>query len=96
MDIQNKLLGSHGRQTVIGSAATPVRKGFVAYGCSVRVDDTNILAWTLQTGEVVDDDSDQGIDLAKDEWIPFATPIKSITLEGASDSVTLWLQPNKE
>ena len=36
-------------------------------------------------------DSNVGIVLNNGEFVPFETPIASITLTGASDSVALWL-----
>ncbi|MBK5202100.1 MAG: hypothetical protein JJE45_00060 [Prolixibacteraceae bacterium] len=53
MEIQNKLLGAEGRQTVVGVGPHAVKTGFTAYGCSVRVDDTQIKSVT-QSGAAWD------------------------------------------
>jgi hypothetical protein len=97
MQNDDKLLGSHGRQTVVGSAATPVKLGSsvrTAYGLTIRVDGTIIASYTDKNGNVVSTtaaDSNVGIALNNGEYVPFETPIASITLTGASDSVALWL-----
>lgn len=94
MDIQSKIIGSEGRQTVVGVGPTAVKTGFKAFGCSVRVDDTQIKSMT-QSGVAVTTDSNENIALKANEYVPFNPPISSITLNGASDSVALWLIPNK-
>lgn len=95
MEILNKLLGSRGCQIVVGASATPVKTGFVAYGCTVRVADTQIKSIT-QSGVAATDHSFESIALIVSEYISFEVPITSITLNAAADSVTLWLQPVKE
>lgn len=94
MNTDDKLLGLHGRQTVVGAAATPIANGRKAYGLTVRVDGTIIAAYTDKNGNVVNTtalDSNIGVALNNNEFVPFETPIASITLTGASDSVALWL-----
>lgn len=95
MDTEEKSIGTHGRQTVVGASATPVKTGYVAYGCTVRVDSTQIKSWTDQEGSIVTNDSNENITLNNMEYIPFEIPITSITLNSASDSVALWLSPKK-
>ncbi len=94
MDILNKLLGSEGRQTVVGVGPHAVKTGYRAFGCSVRVDNTEIKSIT-QSGAAVTDDSNENIALSKNEYVPFHPPITSITLNAAADSVALWLQPTR-
>ena len=101
MDTNDKLLGLHGRHTVVGAAKTPISdKGAVnglsrtAYGLTVRVDGTIIAAYTDVNGNIISTtaaDSNVGIALNNGEFIPFEVPIASITLTGATDSVALWL-----
>jgi hypothetical protein len=94
MDTNDKLLGIHGRQTVVGNAATPVKTGRTAYGLTVRSAGATIAAYTDKNGNTITTtaaDSNVGIALDAGEFIPFETPISSITLTGASDSVALWL-----
>jgi len=94
MEIENKIIGSEGRQTVVGVGPHAVKTGYKAYGCSVRVDATQIKSIT-QSGVAVVDDSNENIALIVNEYIPFNPPITSITLNGLNDSVALWLQPLK-
>jgi hypothetical protein len=95
MEILDKSIGSEGRQTVVGVGPHTIKAGFKAFGCSVRVDDTQIKSWTDQKGTVVANDSNENIALTTGEYIPFNPPIAIITLNAASDSVALWLQPIK-
>lgn len=92
MEIINKLLGSEGCQIVVGVGPTLVKTGFTAYGCSVRVDATEINSIT-QSGTPVTTESFENIALIANEYITFGHPITSITLNAVGDSVTLWLQP---
>ena len=97
MNAEDKLLGVHGRQTVVGAAATPIKLGTssrTAYGLTVRVDGTIIASYTDKNGNIVSTtvaDSNVGIALNNGEYVPFETPIASITLTGVADSVALWL-----
>jgi hypothetical protein len=82
MDPVNMLVGSGGCQIVVGTGAT-VNSGYVAYGCTVRVDGTQILSPS----------GFSGIPLIVGEYISFGNNITSIQLNSASDSVTLWIRP---
>jgi hypothetical protein len=95
MDIESKIIGSEGRQTVVGVGPHAIKTGFKAYGCSVRVDATQIKSWTTQSGDVVIADSNENVALIVNEYIPFNPPITSVTLNAVGDSVALWLQPIK-
>ena len=96
MEILDKSIGAEGRQTVVGAGPHAVKTGYKAYGCSVRIDATQIKSWTTQSGTVVINDSNENIALIANEYIPFNPPIASITLNAATDSVSLWLQPLKQ
>ena len=82
MDPVNMLLGAGGCQIVVGTGAT-VNEGYVGYGCTVRVVDTQILS----PGQFA------GIPLIVGEYISFGGDISSITLNSPNDSVTLWIKP---
>ena len=94
MNPEDKLLAIRGRQTVVGVGPHDVKEDFLAYGCSVRVADTQIKSIT-QSGVAVTDDTNENIALIVHEYIPFDPPISAITLNAGADSVALWLQPVK-
>ncbi len=95
MEILDKTIGAEGRQTVVGVGPHAVKTGYKAYGCSVRIDATQIKSWTTQLGDIVIADSNENVALIVNEYIPFSPPITSITLNAAGDSLALWLQPVK-
>jgi len=91
MDSEFKLIAARGCQIVVGSAATPVLTGYEAFGATVRVDATQIKSIT-QNGVAVTNKTYESVALILSEYISFETPITSITLNSAADSVTLWLK----
>ena len=98
MESDAKIVGEAGCQIVVGNGATPVKTGFAAFGCTVRVTDTKIMSVsekdsTDDTPTPVTTESWENINLVVSEYIAFSSPITSITLNGALDSVTLWLVP---
>ena len=97
MDVLKNLLGGQ-CQIVVGADATPVKTGYRAYGCMVRVDDTQIKSVTkVETNDgtesVVTDESWESVALkAGIDYISFEDMINSITLNAAGDSVMLFLE----
>jgi len=89
MNAQDKMMGSGGCQLVVGSTATAVLGS--AYGCTVRVDGTQIKSITQ--GTAVTNKSWESVALNNGEFIAFGTSITSITLNAATDSVMLWIEP---
>lgn len=91
-----KLIGSDGCEILVGNAPYTIPAGYIAYACSVRVDGTMIKSITELRGDtptVVTTKSWENISLlAGIDYIPFLFPITSITLNGVTDSITLWLQ----
>ncbi len=98
MDASTKLLGGQ-CQLIVGNAETPVKTGYKAYGCKVRVDDTQILSVTKVEGDtgiaaVVTNESWENVALkAGIDYISFEDGITSITLNASTDSVMLFLEP---
>ena len=91
MNTQDRMMGAGGCQLVVGASATAVLGR--AYGASVRVDDTQIKSVT-QDGAAVTNKTWESVALkAGIDFIAFNPPITSITLNAATDSVMLWIEP---
>ena len=78
MDSLKMLAATDGCQIVVGTGAT-VYSGSIAYGCTVRIEGT----------QIVSPAQFNGIPLIAGEYISFGGGITSITLNSAGDSVTL-------
>jgi hypothetical protein len=91
MDSEFKLIAARGCQIVVGNTATPVLTGYEAFGATVRIDATQIKS-IKQNGTDVTTKTYENVALIVSEYISFETPITSITLNGATDSVMLWLK----
>jgi len=89
MNANDKIIGSGGCQLVVGSSATAVSGS--AYGCTVRVDGTQIKSVTQ--GTAVTNKSWESVALNNGEYIAFYPSITSITLNAGTDSVMLWIEP---
>ncbi len=96
MDNESKIIGGN-PQIVVGHAATPVKTGYQAYACKVRVNDTQIKSVTQLSAGVssaVTNESWENVALiAGIDYVPFSPPIVSITLNADTDSVMLFLEP---
>lgn len=98
MDAENKLLGSKS-QLIVGVGPHTILSGYKAYGCKIRIDNTQITSYTKienDTGAsaVVTDDTFENKNLiAGIDYIPFEDPIISITLASSTDSALLFLEP---
>jgi hypothetical protein len=96
MDNLKKLIGSQ-CQIIVGADAAAIKTGYQAYACMCRVADTQIKSITqIISGEtsVVTDESFESVALkAGIDYITFEHGVTSITLNGASDSVILYLEP---
>lgn len=97
MDTLNRLLGAQ-CQIIAASGVTAIKTRYQAYGCKVRVDNTQITSVT----KVENDDAATGavtgeswmdINLIAAEYISFEDPIISITLGSGTPSVMMFLEP---
>jgi hypothetical protein len=97
MDAQSKMIGAAGCQLVAASGVTAVKTGYQAWGCMVRVDNTQILSVnkietdTAASGVVTDESWENVNLLANIDFISFEDPITSITLVSGTPSVMLFL-----
>jgi len=88
----NKQMGDAGVLMVVGHTATAMPTGFKCYAVVIRIDDTAIASVTV-SGAAVTNLSWEGVALKRSDYIPFATPITSITLTNDADSVFCYLMP---
>jgi len=87
----NRAIGTEGVLLVVGLAETAMPAGYNCYAMIVRVDGTIIASVTID-GSAVTDLSWEDVALQNGDYIPLETPLTSITLTGAADSVWCYLQ----
>jgi hypothetical protein len=84
-------MGSEGVLMVVGHSATAMPTGYKCYAVIIRVDSTAIASVTI-SGAAVTNLSWETVALLRGDYIPFETPITSITLTNDTDSVFCYLE----
>lgn len=98
MDTLNRLLGAQ-CQIIAASGVTAIKTGYQAYGCKVRIDNTQITSVTKvendnATTGVVTGESWMDVNLiGGTDYISFEDPIISITMGSGTPSVMMFLEP---